>query len=35
MGYDDQGISKEGHVIMIPIVSQQRPKNEGLGFNGK
>jgi hypothetical protein len=33
MGY--YGLGKEGKWIMIPIVPQQRPKHEGLGFNGK
>jgi hypothetical protein len=35
MGYDGQGIGKEGQGILIPIVSQQRPKHEGLGFSGQ
>jgi tuftelin-interacting protein 11 len=33
MGYDGQGLGKEGEGIVIPIVSQQRPKHEGLGFD--
>jgi hypothetical protein len=28
MGYDGQG-------IQIPIIAQQRPKHEGLGFSGQ
>jgi hypothetical protein len=35
MGYDGQGIGKEGQGILIPIVAQQRLKREGLGFNGQ
>jgi hypothetical protein len=35
MGYDGQGIGKEGQGILIPIVAQQRPKHEGLGFSGQ
>ena len=35
MGYDGKGIGKEGQVIFILIVSQQRPKHEGLGFSGQ
>jgi hypothetical protein len=31
----DDVLGKEGKWIMIPIVPQQRPKHEGLGFNGK
>jgi hypothetical protein len=35
MGYDGQGIGKEGQGIQIPIVAQKRPKHEGLGFGGQ
>jgi hypothetical protein len=34
MGYDGQGLGKEGQWILIPIVSQQRPEYESLGFSG-
>jgi hypothetical protein len=33
MGYDGKGPGKEVQGIMISIVSQQRPKHDGLGFN--
>jgi hypothetical protein len=35
MGYDGQGIGKEGQGIQIPIVAQWRPNHEGLGFGGQ
>jgi len=35
MGYDGQWLGKECHKILIPIVAQQRPKHESLGFNGQ
>jgi hypothetical protein len=35
MGYNGQGLEKEGQGIIIPIVAQQRPKHEGLGFSGQ
>jgi len=31
----DKGIRYEGQGILIPIVAQQRPKNEGLVFSGQ
>jgi hypothetical protein len=33
MGCDGQGLGKEGKGIFIPIVAQQSPNNEGLGFS--
>jgi len=35
MGYDDQGIVKDGQGILLPIVAQQRSKNEVLRFGGQ
>jgi hypothetical protein len=35
MGYDDQGLGKEGQGILTPIVAQQRLNHEGLGFSGQ
>jgi hypothetical protein len=35
MDYDGQGLGKECQGNSIPIVAQQRPKHEGLGFIGK
>lgn len=35
MGYDGQGLGKEGQGILILVVGQQRPKHVGLGFSGQ
>jgi hypothetical protein len=35
MGYDGQGIGKEGQGNLIPIVAQEIPKHEGLRFIGQ